>query len=241
MGHLARGQQVDLGALPGVGWTQVLVPRPGQGRQGQRRRLGRGDCRVPGEQPADRRLRVRAHRRPVRADVALDRAERLGALSTGNLVAITGGPVVAGGYTWHRIRGALRDWPASATTHTDVWVATSSATETFVAPAPGPHQTRVAGQIRGLTFGNTGTSSIGASTTARKHRSFSPNGDGRYDILKVRWTNGVDLDAIELRIFRTDGTAVGTVPFNRCAVGRPRPSLGWQGRRHAGPERQATT
>jgi S-layer homology domain len=146
-------------------------------------------------------------------------AERLGAVSTGNLVAITGGPVEAEGYTWHRIRGALRDWPASATTHTDEWVATRSATETYVTPAPGPHQTTVAGQLRGLTFGDWGSASIGATTSSRKHRSFSPNGDGRYDILKLRWTNGVDLDALQLRVYRTDGTAVGTVTLNALPSG----------------------
>jgi spore germination protein YaaH len=155
-------------------------------------------------------------------------AERLGAVSTGNLVAITGGPVAADGYTWHRIRGALRDWPASSTTHTDKWVATSSSTDRYVIPAYGPHQTRVAGQIVGLTFGDTGAASIGTSTTARKHRSFSPNGDGRYDILKLRWANRVDLDALQLRVFRTDGTSVGVVAMNPLQAGTR--VWGWDGR-----------
>jgi spore germination protein YaaH len=155
-------------------------------------------------------------------------AERVGAVSTGNVVAITGGPVAADGYTWHRIRGPLRDWPASGTVHTDKWVATSSAAEVYVSPAPGPHQTRVVGQITGLTFGNTGTASIGSSTTARKHRSFSPNGDGRYDVLKLRWTNGVDLDALELRVFRADGSAVGVVPMTSLGAGAR--LRGWDGR-----------
>jgi spore germination protein YaaH len=155
-------------------------------------------------------------------------AERLGAVSTGNLVAITGGPVEAEGYTWHRIRGALRDWPASATTHTDVWVATRSATERYVTPAAGPHQTTVAGQIRGLTFGDWGSASIGATTIARKHRSFSPNGDGRYDSLKLRWTNVVDLGSLELRVYRADGTTVGSIPLNALPSGaRVR---GWDGK-----------
>ncbi len=154
-------------------------------------------------------------------------AERVGAVSTGNIVAITGGPVEADGYTWHRIRGPLRDWPASATVHTDKWVATSSPSEVYVKPATGPHQTRVAGQITGLTFGNTGPASIGSSATARKHRSFSPNGDGRYDVLKLRWTNGVDLDALELRVFRADGSAVGVVPIT--ALGTGARLRGWDG------------
>ena len=107
------------------------------------------------------------------------------------------------GFTWYRIDGALRDWPASSTTHDDAWIATSSGATDYVTPAPGPHQTRVAGRIAGLTFGNTGARRLGRSTAARKHRSFSPNGDGRYDKLKLRWTNAVDLDALELRVYRT--------------------------------------
>jgi spore germination protein YaaH len=191
------------------GWVAVPAAFPGSGlRVG-----GFGSVRIDG-------LSVRTS--PSTA------AERLGALSTGNLVAITGGPVNAEGYTWHRIRGALRDWPASSTTHTDAWVATSSAGEVYVTPAPGPHQTTVAGQIRGLTFGDTGAASIGASSTVRKHRSFSPNGDGRYDRLKLRWTNGVDLEKLELRVFRTDGTAVGTVTMNPLAAGTR--VWGWDGK-----------
>jgi spore germination protein YaaH len=155
-------------------------------------------------------------------------AVRLGGMSMGSLVAITGGPVVADGYTWHRIRGALRDWPASTTTHTDEWVATSSATETYVKPAPGPHQTRVIGRLTGLTFSDVGAASVGTSATARKHRSFSPNGDGRYDILKIRWTNVVDLDALELRVYRADGSSVGVVPMNPLAAGTR--VWGWDGK-----------
>jgi hypothetical protein len=143
-------------------------------------------------------------------------------------VALTGGPVQADGYTWYRIRGALRDWPPSVATHVDEWVATSSETETFVTPTYGPHQTRIAGQITGLTFGDTGAASIGSSIAARKHRSFSPNGDGRYDILKLRWTNKVDLDALELRVFRPDGTSLGAVPMNPLQAGTR--VWGWDGK-----------
>ncbi len=155
-------------------------------------------------------------------------AARLGAVNSGSLVAITGGPVVADGLTWYRIDGALRDWPASSTTHDDAWIPTSSGATDYVTPAPGPHQTRVAGRLTGLTFGNTGARSLGASIAARKHRSFSPNGDGRYDKLKLRWTNAVDLDALELRVYRADGSGVGVVPMNPLAAGTR--VWGWDGR-----------
>ena len=155
-------------------------------------------------------------------------ATRLGVVNSGNLVAITGGPVVADGSTWYRVDGALRDWPASTTTHDDAWLAATTAGADAVVPAPGPHQTRVAGQLTGLTFGDAGAGSVGPSATARKHRSFSPNGDGRYDTLKLRWTNGVDLDALELRVFRADGTAVGVVPMAPRNAGTR--VWGWDGR-----------
>jgi hypothetical protein len=149
-------------------------------------------------------------------------------VNSGNLVAITGGPVRADGSTWYRIDGALRDWPASTTTHQDAWIAASTDGTDTVVPAPGPHQTRVAGQLTGLTFGDTGAASIGPAAAARKHRSFSPNGDGRYDKLKLRWTNQVDLDTLELRVYRSDGTAVGVVPMAPHNAGTR--VWGWDGR-----------
>ena len=155
-------------------------------------------------------------------------AARLGVVNKGSLVAITGGPVAADGSTWYRIDGALRDWPASTTTHDDAWVAAATGDADAVVPAPGPHQTRVAGRITGLTFGDTGGASVGPSATARKHRSFSPNGDGRYDTLKIRWTNGVDLDGLDLRVFRADGAAVGVVPMPPRRAGAR--VWGWDGR-----------
>jgi spore germination protein YaaH len=146
-------------------------------------------------------------------------AERIGTVSTGNLLAITDGPVQADGYTWYQIKGALKGWPASVVTFPSAWVATGSATETFVEPAWGPHQTRPAGKITGLGFGDKDLASIGTTTVAESSRSFSPNGDGRWDTLRLRWTNAVAFDTLLLRVYRADGTGVGSVAVPRLAAG----------------------
>ena len=146
-------------------------------------------------------------------------AGQVGTLSTGNLVAIIGGPVSADGYTWHQIRGALKGWPATTVAIPSAWIATRSGTTDWVDPAWGPHQTSTIGKITGLTFGDAGTGSLGTASTAEASRSFSPNGDGRWDTLRLRWSNGVDLDSLALKVFRADGTAVGEVPVARLAAG----------------------
>ena len=43
-------------------------------------------------------------------------------------------------------------------------------------------------------------------------RAFSPNGDGSEDGLAIRWTNGVALDSLTLRVFGANGSIVGTRP-----------------------------
>ena len=146
-------------------------------------------------------------------------AEKIGSVSTGNLVAITGGPVKADGYTWFQIKGALKGWPAPTVSIPSAWVAARSSTETYVEPAWGPHQTRMIGKITGLSFGDVGSASVGTTAVARASRSFSPNDDGRWDRLRVRWTNGVTLDSLGLWVYRADGTELGTVVVPKLGAG----------------------
>ncbi len=146
-------------------------------------------------------------------------AAQVGTVSTGNLVAITGGPVQADGYTWYQFKGALKGWPAPVVTIPSAWVATKSATETFVDAAWGPHQTQPNGKITGLSFGDRGSASIGTAALAESSRSFSPNGDGRWDTLRLRWTNAVALDTLLVRVYRADGTGVGSISVPRLAAG----------------------
>ena len=146
-------------------------------------------------------------------------ATQVGTVSTNNLVAITGGPVSADGYTWYQVAGPLKEWPPVAAVQSGVWLAASSPSSTNVTPAAGPHQTRVGGAISGLSFRDGGSASLGSSESAKANRKLSPNGDGFYDTLPLRWTNEQALDSLELRIFRSDGSTVGVVDVPRLSAG----------------------
>jgi spore germination protein YaaH len=146
-------------------------------------------------------------------------ASQVGTVSTNNLLAITGGPVSADGYTWYQVTGPLKEWPAVAAVTSGVWVAASSSSATNVTPAGGPHQTRVGGAVAHLSFRDAGAASLGSTEIARASRKLSPNGDGIYDTLVLRWTNKQDLDSLEMRVFRADGSTLGVVPVPRLAAG----------------------
>ncbi len=146
-------------------------------------------------------------------------ANQVGTVSTNNLLAITGGPVSADGYTWYQVTGPLKEWPTVTAVQSGAWLAASSPSSTNVTPAGGPHQTRVGGAITGLSFRNGGAGSLGTSDPAKASRRLSPNGDGFYDTLPLRWTNDQDLDSLELRVFRSDGSTAGVVSVPRLSAG----------------------
>ncbi len=146
-------------------------------------------------------------------------ASAVGSVSTNNLMAITGGPVSADGYTWYQVSGPLKEWPAVSLVTSGVWVAASSSSATNMTAANGPHQTRVGGAVSGLSFRGRGSASLGASEFAKASRKLSPNGDGFYDTLSLYWTNDQALDSLELRIFRSDGSTAGVVDVPRLTTG----------------------
>ena len=153
---------------------------------------------------------------------------KLGTVDTGDVLAITGGPVAADGYVWFRVTGPLTTWGLTGSVSKDVWVAGRSATETWVAAAPAPHTTKVSAVIGRLGFGSLGSGALGTSATATAARLFSPNADGIRDTMRISWTNAVALDTLELRVFASDGTSVGTVPLGMRSVGPQ--SFDWNGR-----------
>src|SRR5262245_59441246 len=59
----------------------------------------------------------------------------------------------------------------------------------------------------------------GESTAALDARAFSPDADGSEDTLRLRWTNRVTLDGLTLRVFRIDGSLVGTRAVPQLASG----------------------
>jgi spore germination protein YaaH len=64
-------------------------------------------------------------------------------VGTGTLLAITGGPVAADGFTWFEVSVPVTEWGPVAGLQRNVWVATSSASATFVRAARAPNATQV--------------------------------------------------------------------------------------------------
>lgn len=63
--------------------------------------------------------------------------------ASGTLLAITGGPVTADGYTWYRATLPIAEWAPIAGVRSDVWVAAGNGSVTYVAPVSAPNATVV--------------------------------------------------------------------------------------------------
>ncbi|MFL5725957.1 MAG: glycosyl hydrolase family 18 protein [Chloroflexota bacterium] len=61
----------------------------------------------------------------------------------GTLLAVTGGPIAADGYTWYEVTVPISEWAPVAGVQTGAWVAFSSATSTLVKLAVPPNTTHV--------------------------------------------------------------------------------------------------
>ena len=163
-------------------------------------------------------LRVTADTLNVRAAPDTS-AARLTTAAKGDIFAITGGPRSADGYTWYRVTGPLATWGAVGDVFTLAWVAVASSSVTNAVAVRAPNSAVVAAMVRLVEFGGVGSASLGTSAAAVGARSFSPDGDGSGDRLTIRWNNRVALDALELRVLRTDGSLLGTRDLARTAAG----------------------
>jgi spore germination protein YaaH/flagellar hook assembly protein FlgD len=146
-------------------------------------------------------------------------AAQVGTLNTGDVIAITGGPLTADGYTWYQFTGPISEWQPVNYAQNGVWVASSNATTTYVAAALAPNATLVDAGLRGLSFSDAGGASLGSTAAASALRAFSPNGDGSRDRLRLRWTNTVAFDSLTLKVWRLDGTLAGSVSLPDVASG----------------------
>ncbi|MGE5156360.1 MAG: glycosyl hydrolase family 18 protein, partial [Betaproteobacteria bacterium] len=146
-------------------------------------------------------------------------AAKLGTIGAGTVVAITGGPVTADGYTWWQVTQPIQEWSPVSFAEVGVWLASGpSATPTdYVAPFRAPNSTTVAAGIRGLGFNGLGASSIGPANAAT--RFVSPNGDGDRDTVQLDWETTVSLATLQLRVYRADGTLVDTRTLTPGAPG----------------------
>ncbi len=153
-------------------------------------------------------------------------------LRKGDIVAVTGGPVLADGYRWYQVSGPISTWAPVEPVRSGNWVAGSQGSTAYLGPRLAPNTTIVAAGISGLSFGPGGGGGLGPSAAARAARAFSPNGDGSEDGLVLRWSNRVAFDTLVLRVFRSDGHLAGTV--NVPDRGRGVQSWAWNGAVGAG-------
>ncbi|HUQ78237.1 MAG TPA: glycosyl hydrolase family 18 protein [Patescibacteria group bacterium] len=152
---------------------------------------------------------------------------KVGTFSTGDLVAVVGGPTTADGYTWFQVRGPLTEWTAVNPTGSAVWVATGTSSSPWLSSVKAPNATRVTAAIGDLAFGSAGADTLGATAPAAAARTFSPNGDGTRDRLAIHWTNDRPFSSLVLKVFRADGSAAGSVNVGQLAAGAR--SFAWDG------------
>jgi spore germination protein YaaH/flagellar hook assembly protein FlgD len=152
---------------------------------------------------------------------------RLGSLPDNTIVAITRGPVSEDGYTWYEVTQPIREWPPVSFVERGVWIAAAKGSDSFVKPYRSPASTRVDAAIRNLDFGPDGATGTGPGASALAVRAFSPDADGSEDTIRVRWTSSIAFDSLALRVYRTDGSAIGSVPV--AATGKGDRSFSWDG------------
>ncbi len=154
-------------------------------------------------------------------------AGKLGTLPAGTIVAFTRGPVSADGYTWYEVTQPVAEWSPVSFVERGVWLAIGSSTTTYVTAYRAPNSTIVDAGLTDMDFG-TGPSAVGTAPGAVSRRLLSPDGDGFEDSLRLRWSNMLGFDAMQLNVYRTDGTLVGSRTVTGLSAGAR--TWDWDGR-----------
>jgi spore germination protein YaaH/flagellar hook assembly protein FlgD len=144
-------------------------------------------------------------------------ATKVGEFQAYQRVQVVDGPVNADGFSWWRVAGPITEWRPVTPLQDPVWVAEGPSGGRYLTGARAPHTTSVDAVVRGVTFGDAGRASLGAAGAG--HRTFSPNGDGIRDTIRLRWTNSTALDRLELRAVRSDGTVAGATTLTQRGAG----------------------
>jgi len=119
-------------------------------------------------------------------------------LGAGDALQVVGGPRLAAGYTWFQVVGPVRQWSLVDPVQVGGWVAAFGNGYRNVGPRGHVSATRVDAGIVGLQLNAGGM------------RVLSPDGDGANDTLRIAWTNRRDLDRVSLRVYRANGTLLGS-------------------------------
>jgi len=128
-------------------------------------------------------------------------------LSAGDALQVIGGPVSGEGYTWWEVAGPVAQWSPVDLMQVGGWVAASGNGATYAGPRRPVYATLVNAGISRLRLAGGGD------------RVLTPDGDGSQDTLRIDWTNEVSLDSLALRIYRTDGSFVGSRSLGGTGAG----------------------
>jgi spore germination protein YaaH/putative cell wall-binding protein len=151
----------------------------------------------------------------------------LGQATAGTIGRIIGGPVSSGGYSWYELIWPLQTWGTVGDgPYVGVWMAAASGSTAWLAPVVPPNSTRVQAGISGLSFGGSGTASLGP--TGASDRLITPNGNGELDTLQVDWTDALVFSDMTMSVLRSDGSLVGSVDLGARGAGSQ--SYTWDGR-----------
>jgi spore germination protein YaaH len=140
----------------------------------------------------------------------------LDTLDSGDVVAITGGPSSADGYTWYQVTAPVAEWSPVADVTTGAWVAAGSSSETYVVARTPINATSVDAMLSGYAVGAGG------------NRTITPNGDGLSDTLRVAWSAEAGLETLRLNVVRADGTVLGGQDIAATSAGGH--ALDWDGK-----------
>ncbi len=140
----------------------------------------------------------------------------LGTLNTGDIVAITGGPASADGYTWYQVSAPIRQWSPVDAVQVGAWVAAGSATETYITARVPINATALSAVLRDYRVGD-----------SSGQRIVAPN-DPLDDGVAVNWTNAAALTELQLRVFGSDGAPLDSRSIDRLGAGPQ--SIAWDGR-----------
>lgn len=137
-------------------------------------------------------------------------------LAAGDALHVIGGPVSGEGYTWWQVSGPVKQWSPVDLIQVGGWIAAEGNGATNAGPRRPVYATRVDAGITGLSLADGGD------------RVLTPNGDDAQDTLRFEWSNQVALDSLALRVYRTDGTFIGSRGLGGTGAGAH--GYDWDGR-----------
>ncbi len=141
----------------------------------------------------------------------------LGTLSPGDVLALTGGPVSAGGYAWYQVTGPITAWGAYVPVAEGSWVAAGSGSTAYLGPRLAPNATVL----------NPVLDRFAVSGAPR--RVLTPDGDGIRDTVDLSWTNTQALSSLTLDLTRPNGTVAGSISLS-SKLGAGQQTYRWDGR-----------